>query len=106
MAAENLDDHNRSGRFTARDFAINYLNSTEPDSILFTIGDNDTFPLWYAQEVEGIRTEHITRPVPQKMPMNYLKDILILHRKSLNTINPFLKDLSDSWLMKNVPPSS
>ncbi|MGF1585595.1 MAG: hypothetical protein ACFCUM_09760 [Bacteroidales bacterium] len=57
MAAENLDDHNRSGRFTARDFAINYLNSTEPDSILFTHGDNDTFPLWYAQEVEGIRTD-------------------------------------------------
>lgn len=57
MAFENHNDHDRSGRFTVRDFAVNYLQSTEPDSILFTHGDNDTFPLWYAQEVEGIRTD-------------------------------------------------
>lgn len=57
MASENWDDHDRSGRFTARDFAFNYLNSTEPDAILFTHGDNDTFPLWYAQQVEGVRTD-------------------------------------------------
>ncbi len=57
MASQNWDDHDRSGRFTARDFAFNYLNSTEPDAILFTHGDNDTFPLWYAQEVEGVRTD-------------------------------------------------
>ena len=57
MAVENWDDHDRSGRYTARDFAYNYLNSCERDAILFTNGDNDTFPLWYAQEVEGIRTD-------------------------------------------------
>ena len=57
MAAENWDDHDRSGRYAARDFAWNYLNSTEEDAIIFTNGDNDTFPLWYAQEVEGIRTD-------------------------------------------------
>ncbi len=57
MAAENWDDHDRSGRYTARDFARNYLNSCEENAILFTNGDNDTFPLWYAQEVEGIRTD-------------------------------------------------
>jgi len=57
MAAQNWDDHNRSGRYTARDFAVNYLNSCEKNAILFTYGDNDTFPLWYAQEVEGVRTD-------------------------------------------------
>ncbi len=57
MAAENWDDHNRSGRFTALEVARNYLNSCDKNAILFTNGDNDTFPLWYAQEVEGIRTD-------------------------------------------------
>ncbi|MFC2120143.1 protein O-mannosyl-transferase family [Bacteroidota bacterium] len=57
MASENWDDHDRSGRYTARDFAYNYLNSCAPNAIVFTNGDNDTFPLWYAQQVEGIRTD-------------------------------------------------
>ncbi len=57
MGTENWDDHDRSGRYLARDVASNYLNSCAPDAILFTNGDNDTFPLWYAQEVEGIRTD-------------------------------------------------
>ncbi len=57
MASEGWEDHDRSGKTTARDFAINYLQSCEPNAILFVNGDNDTFPLWYAQEVEGIRTD-------------------------------------------------
>lgn len=57
MAKENWDDHDRSERYTALSLAKNYLNSCEPNAILFTIGDNDTFPLWYAQEVEGVRTD-------------------------------------------------
>ena len=57
MAKENWDDHDRSNRYTARDVASNYLNSCAPNAIIFTNGDNDTFPLWYAQEVEGVRTD-------------------------------------------------
>lgn len=57
MAKENWDDHDRSGRYTARDIAKDYLDSCAPNAILFTNGDNDTFPLWYVQEVEGYRTD-------------------------------------------------
>ncbi|MCX6279117.1 MAG: DUF2723 domain-containing protein, partial [Bacteroidetes bacterium] len=57
MAKENWDDHDRSGKYACRDFAANYLNSCQPQGILFTNGDNDTFPLWYDQEVEGIGTD-------------------------------------------------
>jgi tetratricopeptide (TPR) repeat protein len=57
MAWSGWDDHDRSGRFAARDFAANYLNSCAPNAIIFTQGDNDTYPLWYAQEVENIRRD-------------------------------------------------
>ena len=57
MASENWDDHDRSGRYTARDIARNYLNSCSKDAVLFTVGDNDTFPLWYVQDVEGVRED-------------------------------------------------
>ncbi|PRY50301.1 uncharacterized protein DUF2723 [Arcticibacter pallidicorallinus] len=57
MLKEGWDDHNRSDKFTALHWAKNYLNSCAPNAILFTNADNDTFPLWYAQEVEGIRTD-------------------------------------------------
>ena len=57
MAAENWDDHDRSNRYTAVEIAENYLNSVGENGILITHGDNDTFPLWYAQEVENIRPD-------------------------------------------------
>ncbi len=57
MASENWDDHDRSNRYTAVEMASNYLNSVGPNGILITHGDNDTFPLWYAQEVEEIRPD-------------------------------------------------
>ena len=57
LGTQDWDDHDRSGRYLARDVAFDYLNSCAPDAILFTNGDNDTFPLWYAQEVEDMRTD-------------------------------------------------
>ena len=57
MAAQNWDDHDRSNRYTAVEMAKNYLNSVGPNGVLITHGDNDTFPLWYAQEVENVRTD-------------------------------------------------
>ncbi|MDR2929025.1 MAG: DUF2723 domain-containing protein [Cytophagaceae bacterium] len=57
MASENWDDHNRSHRYIARDMGYNYLNTIPENGVIYTNGDNDTFPLWYAQEVEGIRTD-------------------------------------------------
>lgn len=57
MGAQGWDDHDRSQKVLARDVAKDYLESCAPNAILFTVGDNDTYPLWYAQEVEGIRTD-------------------------------------------------
>ena len=57
LASNNWNDHDRSGRETAHAMAIKYLESCDPNAILFTIGDNNSFPLWYAQEIEGIRTD-------------------------------------------------
>ncbi|MBD5214582.1 MAG: DUF2723 domain-containing protein [Bacteroidales bacterium] len=57
MVSQTWDDHDRSGRYTARDYGMNYLASLDDNAIIFTNGDNDTFPLWYAQEVEGFRTD-------------------------------------------------
>ncbi|MCD8313031.1 MAG: DUF2723 domain-containing protein [Bacteroidales bacterium] len=57
MACQNWDDHDRSNRYTSVEMARNYLNSVGPNGILVTHGDNDTFPLWYAQEVENVRPD-------------------------------------------------
>ena len=59
MVSQTWDDHDRSGRYTCRDFGQNYLNSVQEkgNPIIFTNGDNDTFPLWYNQETEGFRTD-------------------------------------------------
>ncbi|HMO62609.1 MAG TPA: DUF2723 domain-containing protein [Ferruginibacter sp.] len=57
MAAQEWDDHDRSNKTLARDLAVNYLESCAPNAIVISFGDNDTYPLWYAQEVEGVRRD-------------------------------------------------
>lgn len=57
LATQEWDDHDRSGKTTAPDLARDYLESCAPNAIIFTFGDNDTYPLWYAQEVEGVRPD-------------------------------------------------
>ena len=57
MAFQNFDDHSRMGHYGSRDYASNFLNSVDENAIIFTYGDNDTYPLWYAQEVENIRRD-------------------------------------------------
>ena len=57
MVSQTWDDHDRSGRYTTRDYGMNYLSSLDENAVIFTNGDNDTFPLWYSQEVEGYRPD-------------------------------------------------
>ncbi len=57
MGFQNFDDHDRSEHYASRDYAANFLNSVDKNAIIFTYGDNDTYPLWYAQEVENIRRD-------------------------------------------------
>ena len=76
MGSQGWDDHDRSGRYLGIDFARNYLNSCPPNAILFTNGDNDTYPLWYAQNVEGIRSD--IRIINQSLlPTDWYSQVLL-----------------------------
>lgn len=86
MFAQNINDHNHRHNYTARNFAISMLNSCDKDAILFTDGDNDTYPLWYAQFVEHIRTD--VKVINRQMLNNsYYIDLLKIYSDSIKGIN-------------------
>ncbi len=98
MATQNFDDHSRMHHTASRDYAANFLNSVEKNAIIFTYGDNDTYPLWYAQEVENIRTD--VRVVNLSLiAVDWYIDLL---RRKIND-SPALKLTipSDKYLGKN-----
>ncbi|RAJ35378.1 protein O-mannosyl-transferase family [Pedobacter cryoconitis] len=98
MGVQGWDDHDRSHKNTATDWAKNYLNSCAPNAILFTNADNDTFPLWYAQEVEGFRTD------VRVICMQFLPDASFINqlKKQMNTSAPLPITMAEEKYVSGV----
>ncbi len=118
MGAQGWDDHDRSNKSTAHDVAFNYLSAVSPNGIIFTNGDNDTFPLWYIQEVEGYRsdvrvcnlslmqTDWYTAQMMRKtyesdpLPIKFTQDQILMYTGSTDQIQ-FI-DLGDLYFVTGV----
>lgn len=99
LSFENWDDHNRSDRYMARDMAYNYLSSCDENGIIFTNGDNDTFPLWYMQEVEGMRTDVRVCNLSYLNTWWYIEQ---MRKESYESSSvPFSLDKNDTRMAKN-----
>lgn len=117
MAGQSWDDHDRSGRTIARDAGLNYLESVEPNAILFCFGDNDTFPLWYMQDVEGVRRDVRTMNLSylggdwyidqmrrktytgEAVPLKHMTpDLYYYHEAAYIAQNETEQSLADVWL--------
>ena len=96
MASENWDDHDRSGRTIALDVGKNYLETCDKNAILFTNGDNDTYPLWYAQEVEGIRTDVMNVNMSLAQAAYYTAQV----KRKKNNADPVPHSLSENFIQK------
>jgi hypothetical protein len=92
LASQGWDDHDRSGRYGAVDAAKNLLNSCAPNAILVTNGDNDTFPLWYAQEVEGVRSDVRVTVLPYLNTDWYIQQL----RQQANQSAPVALSMGDT----------
>lgn len=99
LLQQNYDDHDRSGRYSARDIARNYLMCCEPNAILFTHADNDTYPLWYCQEVEGIRQDVRVIVMPYLSAGWYIEQI---HHKIYNNEGVRLSIPVDKYASGNM----
>ncbi len=121
MGFQNYDDMSRMTHYATRDYASNFLNSCDKDAIIFTYGDNDTYPLWYAQEVEGIRTDvrvvnlsliavdwYINKlrnkvndspPIKLSMPPDSIRGN---KRNQMVFYNPDRSKLNEPWPLKSV----
>jgi len=98
MATQGWDDHNRSQKTTTLNYARNYLNSCAPNAILFTNADNDTYPLWYAQEVEGIRTDVRVLCMQFMSDPNYINQL----KKQFNKSAPLSLSMAESKYVDGV----
>jgi len=98
MATQGWDDHNRSQKTTTLEYARNYLNSCAPNAILFTNADNDTYPLWYAQEVEGIRTDVRVLCMQFMSDPNYINQL----KKQFNKSAPLNISMAESKYVDGV----